>query len=338
MLPQRRPLALPAPRAVRWLCSRQLFAPARQRCSALLEHSVAENAIDVGSNLAPVPPVRAHMLLALHRLDSGYAHADPQPGGATMKPLALATLLALGLLSAPLAAEAQPRLQLYGFVQWISGTKLIMMADPGWSVAVDLTAADQRSYGKLRSSDWVTVIGEVARDRSRVIACQVWPDPGPPSPACCRTWDNAESWLGRPRGAEQNFGQPQASRTPLWSLAGAGQGSCAAASGLVARRSPIQGRQSQSQDSSSMGPISATKPRLSPSIYEGKVLNGAKAHDLPSSSPPSSSWSINLETDRTLGFTISPSLPLDGPAARHRMVPALGCGRAVASPRYEGNA
>jgi hypothetical protein len=208
-----------------------------------------------------------------------------------MKPLALATLLALGLLSAPLAAEAQPRLQLYGFVQWISGTKLIMMADPGWSVAVDLTAADQRSYGELRSSDWVTVIGEVARDRSRVIACQVWPDPGPPSPACCRTWDNAESWLGRPRGAEQNFGQPQASRTPLWSLAGAGQGSCAAASGLVARRSPIQGRQSQSQDSSSMGPISATKPRLSPSIYEGKVLNGAKPRDLPSSNPPSSSWS-----------------------------------------------
>jgi hypothetical protein len=90
----------------------------------------------------PLGKGRAHLALLLR---PGYAHADPRPGGATMKPLALATLLALSLLSAPLAAEAQPRLQLYGFVQWISGTKLIMMANPGWSVAVDLTWSGRSS-------------------------------------------------------------------------------------------------------------------------------------------------------------------------------------------------
>jgi hypothetical protein len=91
-----------------------------------------------------------------------------------IKAVLAAAVLAVVVTDMP--ARAQIRLQVHGFVQWISGSKMILMTDQGVSVAVDLTQADQDSYNDVRPADWVTVAGELTRDRSRVIARQIWPD------------------------------------------------------------------------------------------------------------------------------------------------------------------
>jgi hypothetical protein len=103
-----------------------------------------------------------------------------RPGWALRR---VASGLALVLWLAALAT-GQQRVQLHGQVQWISGTQMVLMTDDGLSVAVDLLGVDQASYEGLTNGNWVTVVGEVARDRSRVIAREVRPDPpaGPTGP------------------------------------------------------------------------------------------------------------------------------------------------------------
>lgn len=88
--------------------------------------------------------------------------------------LLCAGLLALG----GGAGEAQERVRVSGWVQWIAGTRMQVMADGGGTVAVDLRDADQGSYQGLRSGDRVVVVGVVARDRSRVMARDILPGPG----------------------------------------------------------------------------------------------------------------------------------------------------------------
>lgn len=53
-----------------------------------------------------------------------------------------------------------------------------VMADGVGSVSVDLQAADQDSYQRLRPGEHVVVDGVVAADRSRVIAQDIWRDGG----------------------------------------------------------------------------------------------------------------------------------------------------------------
>ncbi|HEY7363035.1 MAG TPA: hypothetical protein VIE37_02925 [Methylomirabilota bacterium] len=91
---------------------------------------------------------------------------------------AVAVLVCAGLLlSGGEALDAQQRIRLVGWVQWIGGTRMQVMTDGG-TVAVDLQEADQGSYQGLRSGERIVVDGVVATDRSRVIAREIWRDGG----------------------------------------------------------------------------------------------------------------------------------------------------------------
>ncbi|HSF06975.1 MAG TPA: hypothetical protein VLG10_14405 [Methylomirabilota bacterium] len=91
---------------------------------------------------------------------------------------AAAVCVCLGLLLfGGKALEAQQRIRLAGWVQWIGGTRMQVMTDGG-TVAVDLQEADQGSYQGLRSGERIIVDGVVATDRSRVIAREIWRDSG----------------------------------------------------------------------------------------------------------------------------------------------------------------
>jgi hypothetical protein len=73
--------------------------------------------------------------------------------------------------------EAQERVLMAGWVQWISGSTMQVMTDGG-TVAVDLRGADQSSYQALRTGDRIVVDGVIARDRSRVLARDIRRSPG----------------------------------------------------------------------------------------------------------------------------------------------------------------
>ena len=75
-------------------------------------------------------------------------------------------LLAIAVSS----AGAQERIVVQGVVQWVAGTQMVMYADTGVSVRVDLMRADQTSYSSLRGGDRVVVVGTVAPERNRLLA------------------------------------------------------------------------------------------------------------------------------------------------------------------------
>src|SRR5262245_19716778 len=75
-------------------------------------------------------------------------------------------LLVLGVCS----AGAQERIVVQGVVQWVAGTRLVMMADNGISLRVDLMRADQTSYTGLHAGDRIVVVGTVAPERDRLVA------------------------------------------------------------------------------------------------------------------------------------------------------------------------
>jgi hypothetical protein len=72
----------------------------------------------------------------------------------------------LAILVSPIAAPTQQRVRFHGYVQWIAGSKMVLVTDYGASVTLDLTAADQSSYHGLMGGDGVTVVA-VVRPRSR---------------------------------------------------------------------------------------------------------------------------------------------------------------------------
>jgi hypothetical protein len=84
--------------------------------------------------------------------------------------LAVVSPLALGVAS----PQDTGMVRILGSVQWISGTRMQLIAESGSSVAIDLTEADQASYQALRAGDVVAVDGVVAPDRRRIIAREVW--------------------------------------------------------------------------------------------------------------------------------------------------------------------
>ena len=75
-------------------------------------------------------------------------------------------LLVVGVWS----AEAQERIVVQGVVQWVAGTQMVIWADTGVSLRVDLMRADQRSYSGLRAGDRIVVVGTVAPERNRLLA------------------------------------------------------------------------------------------------------------------------------------------------------------------------
>src|SRR4029453_12166761 len=68
------------------------------------------------------------------------------------------------------SAGAQERIVVQGAVQWVAGTRMVMWADAGVSLSVDLMRADQRSYTSLRAGDHIVVVGTVAPERDRLLA------------------------------------------------------------------------------------------------------------------------------------------------------------------------
>jgi hypothetical protein len=86
--------------------------------------------------------------------------------------LVIAACLAVGLQG----LQAQERVRVNGWVQWIGGSRMQVMTDGG-TVAVDLRDVDQGSYQALRTGERIIVDGTVATDRSRVIARSIWRDP-----------------------------------------------------------------------------------------------------------------------------------------------------------------
>ena len=89
----------------------------------------------------------------------------------------------LMVAAAPVATSAQQRMNVHGWVQWISGTRMQVTTDDGLSLAVDLNRIDQRAYQGLKNGDGVTVNGVVASDRSRLMAQGIWPDSSLRGPA-----------------------------------------------------------------------------------------------------------------------------------------------------------
>jgi len=65
---------------------------------------------------------------------------------------------------------AQERIVVPGVVQWVAGTQMVMYADTGVSVRVDLMRVDQTSYSSLRGGDRIVVVGTVAPERNRLLA------------------------------------------------------------------------------------------------------------------------------------------------------------------------
>ena len=76
--------------------------------------------------------------------------------------------LGLGWLPGPTAA--QQRIVINGFVQWIDGSKMQVMADSGYSINVSLDQIAQDEYNTMQPGARVRVYGFVPPDRRRVIA------------------------------------------------------------------------------------------------------------------------------------------------------------------------
>jgi len=85
-----------------------------------------------------------------------------------------AGLLGLLLVLTPRALGAQALVRVVGQIQWIAAARMQVMTDPGESIAVDLTEADQSSYRALRNGDWVVIDGIISSDGRRIIAQEIW--------------------------------------------------------------------------------------------------------------------------------------------------------------------
>jgi hypothetical protein len=94
----------------------------------------------------------------------------------------------LGWLGGP--AAAQQRIIINGFVQWIDGSRMQVMADSGYSVNVSLDRVTQDEYNTIRGGDRVRVYGFVPPDRRRVIAERI--EVGP------NTYDNYRAYPEAP--------------------------------------------------------------------------------------------------------------------------------------------
>ncbi len=82
--------------------------------------------------------------------------------------------LALGLAGpvAPTGAEEQI-IRVDGLVQWIGGQQMIVQADTGLSVDVDLASVRQDEYAGLGVRDRVAVTGMVSPDGRRLIGTSI---------------------------------------------------------------------------------------------------------------------------------------------------------------------
>jgi len=87
----------------------------------------------------------------------------------------LALALALGSVGGltPAMAAQEQVVRVDGLVQWIGGQQMILQADTGPSVGVDLTSVPQYEYAGLGVRDRVAVIGMVSPDGRKVIGTAI---------------------------------------------------------------------------------------------------------------------------------------------------------------------
>ena len=83
-----------------------------------------------------------------------------------------ALALCLGAAVAPAEAEEQ-MVRVDGLVQWIGGQQMVVQADRGPSVGVDLASVPQDEYAGLGVRDRVAVIGMVAPDGRHLIGTSI---------------------------------------------------------------------------------------------------------------------------------------------------------------------
>ena len=74
---------------------------------------------------------------------------------------------------APAAAAQEQLVRIDGRVQWIGGQQMVVQADTGPSVGVDLTSVPQDEYAGLNVRDRVAVIGMISPDGRHVIGTSI---------------------------------------------------------------------------------------------------------------------------------------------------------------------
>jgi hypothetical protein len=84
-----------------------------------------------------------------------------------------ALALAAGAVSGPAVAAQDQVVRVDGLVQWIGGGQMVVQADGGPSVGVDLTSVPQDEYAGLGVRDRVAVIGMVSPDGRHVIGTSI---------------------------------------------------------------------------------------------------------------------------------------------------------------------
>ena len=83
--------------------------------------------------------------------------------------------LAFGALSVstPAVAAQDQIVRVDGLVQWIGGGQMVVQADGGPSVGVDLVSVPQDEYAGLGVRDRVAVIGMVSPDGRHIIGTSI---------------------------------------------------------------------------------------------------------------------------------------------------------------------
>jgi hypothetical protein len=71
------------------------------------------------------------------------------------------TLVGLGQSDVSNAQDNRRGFVVHGYLQWIAGSKLLLMADSGAPVAIDLSEIDQSSYTGLEQGEGITIAGVV---------------------------------------------------------------------------------------------------------------------------------------------------------------------------------
>ena len=100
-------------------------------------------------------------------------------GGPLMKRSVLVAFailaLAPGLVGAiaPAVAAQEQVVRIDGRVQWIGGGQMVVQADKGPSVGIDLTSVPQDEYAGLNVRDRVAVFGMISPDGRHVIGTSI---------------------------------------------------------------------------------------------------------------------------------------------------------------------
>jgi hypothetical protein len=81
-----------------------------------------------------------------------------------VKAVVLGLLLVLVGLGQPDGSGAQDNRRgfwVHGYVQWIAGSKLMLTADSGAPVAIDISELDQSAYRALQQGEGISIAGVI---------------------------------------------------------------------------------------------------------------------------------------------------------------------------------